>query len=182
MSTPRTAISALRPSATMCNRAAHACAASYRQRQRVPSLLSAPSEYTQHSGSRRRLPQASYSWSVRQDTQHKRKLRPPQRTAALPWPSCARFRRDAPRCRRLFALLPVTVATVLPPLVRRRKARRAERAARHAAQSCCGPCTVETPALPAPSPPAVSSCPLTPRRSLSSRRTRNPFSYPVRLV
>ena len=43
-------------------------------------------------------------------------------------------------------------------------------------------CKVATPALPAPSPPAVSSCPLTPRRSLSSRRTRNPFSYPVRLV
>ena len=90
----------------MCTRAAHACAASYRQRQRVPSLLSAPSEYTQHSGSRRRLPQASYSWSVRQDTQHKRKLRPPQRTAALPWPSCASFRRDAPRCGVCSRCLP----------------------------------------------------------------------------
>ena len=107
MSTPRTVVSALRPSAAMCNRAAHACAASYRQRQRVPSLLSAPSEYMQqHSGSRSRLQQASHSWSTPQDTQHQRKLclpqrtrrtalafscklRPPPKGTALPASSCA---------------------------------------------------------------------------------------------
>ena len=106
MSTPRTVVSALRPSAAMRNRAAHACAASYRQRQRVPSLLSAPSEYMQHSGSRSRLQQASHSWSTPQDTQHQRKLclpqrtrrtalafscklRPPPKGTALPASSCA---------------------------------------------------------------------------------------------
>jgi hypothetical protein len=102
---------------------------------------------------------------VAQDTH----LRPPQRTAVLPSPSCASFRQihqsarvllrsclspstqrsllvvGAANTQRLVALLPVTVDTVLSTRGRRRKTR-------HAAQM---------PALPAPSPPAVS-CPLDP--------------------
>ena len=126
MSTPRTVVSALRPSAAMRNRAAHACAASYRQRQRVPSLLSAPSEYMQHSGSRSRLQQASHSWSTPQDTQHKRKLWLPQRTrrTALAFSCKLRPPRGTALPKSCLALFPVCpVANALPSRGRRRKSR-----------------------------------------------------------
>ena len=149
----------------MCNRAAHACAASYRQRQRVPSLLSAPSEYTQHSGSRRRLPQASYSWSVRQDTQHKRKLRPPQKNRRTALAFLRKLPPGRTMLRRLFALLAVTVATALPPLVRRRTAH-PHRAAAAPAKSkrrrcprCPRPLLPLCPPVPSPKRPQLSPYP-----------------------
>ena len=125
-----------------------------------PGRLSAPSEYTPHSGSRRRLPQASYSWSVRQD----------HSTSA----SCVR-RKEPPHCPGLLAQASAgaprcgVCSRCLPSLSPQRSLLLFG-AARHAAQICCSTCKVETPALPslpalpAPSPPPVSSCPLSRRR------------------
>ena len=143
MSTPRTVVSALRPSAAMCNRAAHACAASYRQRQRVPSLLSAPSEYTQHSGSRRRLPQASYSWSVRQD----------HSTSA----SCVR-RKEPPHCPGLLAQASAGTHRAAASV------RAACRHCRHSApSSCSAPQGTPRRAAAAPAKSKRPRCPRCPR-------------------